>query len=377
MGKYLDKTGAAHLFYRMIEVLETYVYELESGLATSFTTSVLTASRGTFNQVNVTGTCNITGRCTLQEKLGVSRIYTNSGSSTTLENRLTIETSADTKLEFYNKDNEKYDAIIFTHDVQDNGNTVKTTRASIIVDSTTFSFSQLPLYANAYKVRGGNAAQYLKGDGTVETDSNLFIVIKGSASWLPVEFCRLKEWLELYAKNKESAKPSGIAIVTGTKTIIVSLTETNTPFGSTVTYTGSRFKSSNKEAITDYSGEENTTDIVNNSYNLADSQPAISFCNTYSSNDISSGNWWLPSLGELMIIASHYYQINNYLKIIASKYTTSELEVKIIGGTEYWSSTLDKNSNAFTVEMVSGAIFKKPRTTTTNSNKVRPITTFI
>lgn len=136
-----------------------------------------------------------------------------------------------------------------------------------------------------------------------------------------------------------------------------------------VTTTGDRLT-----ALNDFAGRANTTAIINGSTssNVTNTEDyAAGFCNKYSrtnanGNGLKAGRWWLPSIGEMVMILANFDKINYALS-------------KISGATQlqtawYWSSTQNTASIAWYLYMDGGTIGINWKLT---QLRVRPVSAFL
>lgn len=117
-------------------------------------------------------------------------------------------------------------------------------------------------------------------------------------------------------------------------------------------------------ALLDFSGKTKTSTIYTT---LGSDAPAAKKCLEYYPSNVDSGNelvgagqWWLPSLGELAMIGSHWDAINYILRLIGG----TELSGALLSSTEYSSRFLWR----FT-----GTQFGHGTSKTSTGSNIRPV----
>lgn len=136
-----------------------------------------------------------------------------------------------------------------------------------------------------------------------------------------------------------------------------------------VTTTGDRIT-----ALNDFAGRVNTTAIINGSTssNVTNTEDyAAGFCNRYSrtnanGNGLTAGKWWLPSMGEMVMIWANFDKINYALSKISG---ASQLQ-----SNWYWCSTQYSATSAWGLYLGGGLVgygykFRQGR--------VRPVSAFL
>lgn len=139
----------------------------------------------------------------------------------------------------------------------------------------------------------------------------------------------------------------GVAVVEGGKILIVAPTEASTTltWSSAAISGGGTTTSDRVTALNDWEGKANTASQVGKSTTSAVTNTASyapGFCNLYSrananGKGLTAGKWWLPSLGEMMMIYANMTKINYALSLITGATQLQE--------TAYWTST--ENSAAY------------------------------
>lgn len=140
------------------------------------------------------------------------------------------------------------------------------------------------------------------------------------------------EWVR-YQNNGEIA--NGVMIVEGGRILVVAPTEATLYWSREAVSAGGMTTTDRVTALNDWSGKVNTAvQITHNECNTENCAPG--FCTSYHRSNLNgkgltTGKWWLPSLGELMMIRAHKHQINYALSMI-----NGAMQLR---GEWYWSST--------------------------------------
>lgn len=119
----------------------------------------------------------------------------------------------------------------------------------------------------------------------------------------------------------------GVAVVEGGKILIVAPTEASTAlkWSSASISGGGTMTSDRVTALNDWNGKANTASQISKSTSSAVTNTASyapGFCNLYSrananGSGLTAGKWWLPSLGEMMMIYANMTKINYALSLIS------------------------------------------------------------
>lgn len=193
---------------------------------------------------------------------------------------------------------------------------------------------------------------------------------------------RVGSWAS-YQTSGEIAE--GVLLVEGGRHLVIAPTEASSvkwsskPVSSSdmsgsvqisgVTTTGDRIT-----ALNDFAGRANTTAIINGSTssNVTNTEDyAAGFCNRYSrtnanGNGLTAGKWWLPSMGEMVMIWANFDKINYALSKISG---ASQLQ-----SNWYWCSTQGSATHAWFLSLNDGSVdglYKFPQ------GRVRPVSAFL
>lgn len=169
----------------------------------------------------------------------------------------------------------------------------------------------------------------------------------------------------------------GVAVVEGGKILIVAPTEASTTltWSSAAVSGGGTTTTDRVTALNDWNGKANTASQISKSTTSAVTNTASyapGFCNLYSRANangygLTAGKWWLPSLGEMMMIYANMTKINYALSLIEG--ATQLVE------TAYWTSTEFSAANAWSLYLTDGTASNYARAS--RAYRVRAVSAFI
>ena len=169
----------------------------------------------------------------------------------------------------------------------------------------------------------------------------------------------------------------GVVVVEGGKCLVVAPTESASKltWSSAAISGGGTTTSDRVTAINDWNGKTNTAQQIAHSTSSAVTNTASyapGFCNLYSrananGKGLTAGKWWLPSLGEMMMIYANMTKINYALSLING--ATQLVE------DAYWTSTEYSATNAWYLNLSSG--IAGSNTKASNTIRVRAVSAFI
>ncbi len=199
--------------------------------------------------------------------------------------------------------------------------------------------------------------------------SNVFIVYNSSAT---AHLAKLSEWADL---QNGGTVALGVCVVEGGKHLVISKVNIGTlKWGSSTSVAQTPSPTDNrKEALEDMDGKANTESAMDTAGN--EITYAIFYCNSYysvkgiDSYGYPAGNWWLPSLGELLMIYANKTKINYALGLINNAN-------KLLDDV-YWSSTenaADKCNGAWAMDLENAKVISNKSKSSTCY--VRPVTAF-
>ena len=176
-----------------------------------------------------------------------------------------------------------------------------------------------------------------------------------------------------YQSSGEIAE--GVVIVEGGKILVVAPTETALTWSSAAVSGGATTTTDRIVAMNDWAGRANTTAIISHSTSRAvtnTSSYAPGYCNNYSrvnanSQGMTAGKWWLPSLGEMMMIYANMTKVNYALSLINGADQLQE--------NWYWTSTEYGAPYAWGLNLSNGFVYGYG-TKASYTGRVRAVSTF-
>lgn len=151
-----------------------------------------------------------------------------------------------------------------------------------------------------------------------------------------------------YQNSGEIAE--GVVVVEGGKILVVAPTETSLYWSSAAVSGGGKTTTDRLTALDDWMGKANTAAQITHS-ECSGASYAPGFCAQYNrvnanGKGLTAGRWWLPSLGELMMIYANMRKINYALSLIEGATQLAE--------TWYWSSTESSATTAWNLPLTNG-----------------------
>lgn len=170
----------------------------------------------------------------------------------------------------------------------------------------------------------------------------------------------------------------GVVVVEGGKVLVVAPTEADSAgllWSSAAVSGGATTTGDRVTAMNDWNGKANTASIISKSTSAAVTNTAAyapGFCNLYSrvnanGKGLTAGKWWLPSVGEMMMIYANMTKINYCLSLISG--ATQLLE------NWYWTSTEYSAAYAWRLTLSNGYLYWG--TKASDKCRVRPVSAFI
>lgn len=140
------------------------------------------------------------------------------------------------------------------------------------------------------------------------------------------------KWTSLQSSGEIA---DGVVVVEGGKMLVVAPTETALTWSSAAVSGGGTTTTDRLTAMNDWAGKANTTAQVTHA-ECNTSSYAPGYCNLYSRTNangygLTAGKWWLPSLGEMLMIYANMTKINYALSLITGATQLQE--------NWYWTST--------------------------------------
>ena len=163
----------------------------------------------------------------------------------------------------------------------------------------------------------------------------------------------------------------GVVVVEGGKILVVAPTESSMTWSSAAVSGGGVTTSDRVTALNDWAGKNNTTAQITHA-ECSSNAYAPGYCANYSrvnanSQGLTAGKWWLPSLGEMMMIYANMTKINYALSLISGATQLAEAG--------YWTSTEYSATNAWYLYLSNGNA--NINTKASNTYHVRPVSAFI
>ena len=181
----------------------------------------------------------------------------------------------------------------------------------------------------------------------------------------------------MYKPHKWTAQQSagevadGVVIVEGGKILVVAPTDEAMHWSSAAVSGGGTTTSDRVTAMNDWNGKTNTAAQITHA-ECSSNAYAPGFCHQYSrvnanGKGLTAGKWWLPSLGEMMMIYANMTKINYALSLISGATPLQE--------TAYWTSTEGSAASAWHLGLDNGTAGYSTKASSTF--RVRPVSAFI
>ena len=172
-----------------------------------------------------------------------------------------------------------------------------------------------------------------------------------------------------YQNSGEIAE--GVMVVEGGKILVVAPTEATLYWSSAAVSAGGKTTTDRETALNDWTGKASTAAQITHSECNTESY-APGFCASYervnaNGQGLTAGKWWLPSLGELMMIYANMRKINYALSLINGATQLAEAV--------YWSSTESSATNAWHLGLDNGNANGSPKAAI--QRQVRPVSAFL
>lgn len=217
-------------------------------------------------------------------------------------------------------------------------------------------------------------AALLAGVNLDSLNDGIFIMFHRNSDNFPL-MVKPYKWPS-YQNSGEIAE--GVVIVEGGKILVVAPTESSSllTWSSAAISGGGTTTGDRVTAMNDWNGKANTAATIKASRADAvtnTAQYAPGYCNLYSrvnakGEGLTAGKWWLPSLGEMMMIYANMTKINYALSLIAG--ATQLVE------TWYWTSTEDSATDAWLLNLNDG-ITRNWYPKASDTSRVRAVSAFI
>lgn len=249
--------------------------------------------------------------------------------------------------------------------------TKKTKTLAAVTTVTSMSASQyIPLSdgsGNVTKITLANLkASLLGGLNLNAMNDGVFIMFHRKSDDYPLAV-KPDKWAS-YQNSGEIAE--GVMVVEGGKILVVAPTEATLYWSSAAVSAGGKTTTDRETALNDWTGKTSTAAQITHNECKTESY-APGFCASYervnaNGNGLTAGSWWLPSLGELMMIYANMRKINYALSLINGATQLAE--------TWYWSSTESSATNAWYLSLSDGTAGSYTKAYQT---RVRPVSAFL
>lgn len=248
----------------------------------------------------------------------------------------------------------------------------KTKTLGTVTTVTTVNTSQyIPLTdasGNVTKVTLANLKAALLGGLNLNAmNDGVFIMFHRKSDDYPLAV-KPDKWAS-YQNSGEIAE--GVMVVEGGKILVVAPTEATLYWSSAAVSAGGKTTTDRETALNDWTGKTSTAAQITHSECNTESY-APGFCASYervnaNGQGLTAGKWWLPSLGELMMIYANMRKINYALSLINGATQLAE--------TWYWSSTEYSAAHAWYLNLGNG--FASYYTKAAGQGRVRPVSAFL
>lgn len=248
----------------------------------------------------------------------------------------------------------------------------KTKTLGTVTTVTTVNTSQyIPLAdasGNVTKITLANLKAALLGGLNLNAmNDGVFIMFHRKSDDYPLAV-KPDKWAS-YQNSGEIAE--GVMVVEGGKILVVAPTEATLYWSSAAVSAGGKTTSDRETALNDWTGKTSTAAQITHNECKTESY-APGFCASYervnaNGQGLTAGKWWLPSLGELMMIYANMRKINYALSLINGATQLAE--------TWYWSSTEYSATYAWSLYLNYGGAYNYAKAT--NQFRVRPVSAFL
>lgn len=250
--------------------------------------------------------------------------------------------------------------------------TKKTKTLNSVTTVTTMETSQyIPLSdgsGNVTKITLANLKAALLGGLNLNAmNDGVFIMFHRKSDDYPLAV-KPDKWAS-YQNSGEIAE--GVMVVEGGKILVVAPTEATLYWSSAAVSAGGKTTSDRETALNDWTGKTSTAAQITHNECKTESY-APGFCASYervnaNGQGLTAGKWWLPSLGELMMIYANMRKINYALSLINGATQLAE--------TWYWSSTEFSATDAWGLYLNDGSAGYL--TKAAGQLRVRPVSAFL
>ena len=218
-------------------------------------------------------------------------------------------------------------------------------------------------------------AQYFQGTVAQAVFDNVFIAVTRLSDNYPLAV-KPKDWSSY--SSASAYHVDGVLLVSGDKHLVIAPTEANLRWGADAdshAASGNTATSDRDAAMATFDGKARTNTAVQVSeYSSAEVAPGYchAFTTVTSAYDTTktayarrkAGMWWLPSLGEMMMIWSNMTKINQVMSLIGGT---------PLAETYYWTSTEYSQTHAWLLHLSYGYVGSGSKK---YPSRVRPVAAF-
>ena len=243
-----------------------------------------------------------------------------------------------------------------------------------------FANKSVPNYSNqiAFNVSSGKPIafrigtspwKFLDTPDNILLENGVFIMTHRKSDNFPVMF-KPHAWT---AQQNAGEVADGVVVVEGGHVLVVAPTESTIKlnWGSASVAGGGTTASDRVTAMNDWNGKVNTASQITHA-EMSGEDYAPGFCHAYSrvnanGKGLTASNWWLPSLGEMMMIYANLTKINYALSLIEGATQLAE--------EAYWTSTEYYATTAWLLFLSFGYMSNTDKAT--HTFRVRPVSAFV
>lgn len=231
-------------------------------------------------------------------------------------------------------------------------------------------FTMTDAHGNITRISLANLKAALMGGLDLNAlEDGIFVMFHRKSDDFPL-MVKPHKWAS-YQTSGEVA--DGVVVVEGGKVLVVAPTESPTTllWSSAAISGGGTTTTDRVTAMNDWNGKANTAAQITHS-EASGTGYAPGFCHAYSrvnanGQGLTAGKWWLPSIGEMMMIYANMTKINYALSLIAGA-------TKVVEDW-YWTSTEYSATSAWRLYLYNGLMHHG--TKASYRNRVRPVSAFI
>ena len=200
-------------------------------------------------------------------------------------------------------------------------------------------------------------------------EDGIFVMYHRNSDNFPL-MVKPNKWTSLQASGEIA---DGVVVVEGGHVLVVAPTESTSKltWSSAEVSGGGTTTEDRVTATNDWNGKANTASQVKHS-EASGAGYAPGFCHAYSrvnanGRGLTAGKWWLPSLGEMMMIYANMTKINYALSLING--------ATRLGEDWYWTSTESSAADAWGLYLTGGPHPWSPKVS--DAGRVRAVSAFI